>query len=126
MATVILGFCIIALGLYNIMIWKIIEKYGVSKKAVLIDRFFVHSRYNFILKGEGVVIEYNVNNRNYISKIIVNKNSGLYEGKIGNEYDVILLEKHPKVVVGNIERHPWKLSVWLFIWELIIISTQIF
>lgn len=126
MATIILGFCMIALGSYNIIIWKIIEKYGVSKKAELIGRFFVRNRYNFISKRMGVIIKYNVNNRDYISKIVVNKNSDLYEGVISNEYNVILLENHPKIVVGNIERHPWKISIWLFMLGFIIISTQIF
>ena len=124
MATIIYGLCIIALGLYNIIIWKIIKKYGVSKKAKLIDRFFVRSR--FINDRKGVIIKYNVNNRDYISKIVVYKNSDLYKGTIGNEYNVILLENHPKVVVENIDRHPWKSSIWLFMLGAIIISTQIF
>lgn len=125
MATIILGICIIVLGLYNIIIWKIIKKYGISKKVELIGRFFVPYKYRF-LSSEGVIIKYNVNNRDYIKKIVVKKDSNLYEGKIGNEYDVILLENHPKVVVGSIERHPWRLSALLFIFGFIIISTQIF
>ena len=124
MATIIYGLCIIALGLYNIIIWKIIEKYGVSKKATLIDRFFVRSE--LINDRNGVIIKYNVNNRDYISKIVVYKNSDLYNGTIGNEYDVILLENHPKIVVGYIDRHPWRSSIWLFMLGFVIISTQIF
>lgn len=128
MGNIILGFSIIILGVYNIIIWSIIKKYGVSRKAEIIDRYpvFIGKGLAKIVAGrpKGIVIKYSVNDKEYISKIVISKDSDLYQGKIGDIYDVILLENHPKVVVGGIKKNNWLLSIFLFLFGLFIMFVE--
>lgn len=125
MGNIILGFFVIILGVYNIIILSILKKYGVSRKAEMIGRFSAYVGMHGlekILAGrkKGIVIKYSVNDKEYISKIVVSKESDLYEGIIGNVYDVILLENHPKVVVGSKRENYWMPSILLFLSGLFI------
>lgn len=129
MGNTILGFFVIILGVYNITIWSILKKYGVSRKAEMIDRFSAYVGLHGlgrVLAGrrKGIVIKYSVNDKEYISKIVVGEDSDLYEGIIGNVYDVILLENHPKVVVGSKRENYWMPSILLFLSGLFIMFAE--
>ena len=128
MGNIILGFFFIILGVYYIIKWSILKKYGVSRKAEMIGRFSAHygSGLASILPGrkQGIVIKYSVNDKEYISKIVVGEDSDLYGGIVGNVYDVILLENHPKVVGGSKRENYWMRSIGLFLWGLFIMFVE--
>lgn len=74
--SIIFGVCIIGLGVYNLIIWKLIKCGSTVIKTTLVERFYV---YRGNLYGQqGCVIEYTINNREYRTKLIVNKESPLY------------------------------------------------
>ena len=119
-------FCggIIALGIYNLAIWRLIKKEASIIKARLVDRF--HVRRGSVYGQQGCVIEYTINDVQYRERIIVTKKAPIYDGKIGEEYDVYVVENHPKVVVGSIDKN-WfiiGLSIFLFIFGLLIILNE--
>lgn len=78
MGNIIFGVLIIGLGIFNLIIWKMIKTDSNVIKATLVDRFYV--RRGHIYGQKGVVIQYTVDDREYITKIIVSKNSPLYDG----------------------------------------------
>ena len=115
---------IIALGIYNLAIWRLIKKEASIIKARLVDRF--HVRRGSVYGQQGCVIEYTINDVQYRERIIVTKKAPIYDGKIGEEYDVYVVENHPKVVVGSIDKN-WfiiGLSIFLFIFGLLIILNE--
>jgi hypothetical protein len=129
MGNIILGFFVIILGVYNIIRWSILKKYGVSRKAEMIGRFPANLGLHGLarlLAGErdGIVIKYSVNDKEYISRIVVSKESDLYGGRIGNVYDVILLENHPKVVAGSKRENYWMTSIISFLCGLFIMFVE--
>ena len=131
MGNIILGFFVIILGMYNIIIWSILKKYGVSRKAEMIGSFSAYLGMHGltrILAGrkQGIVIKYSVNDKEYISKIVVGEDSDLYGGIVGNVYDVILLENHPKVVVGSKRENYWMPSIVLLLCGLFIMFVEKF
>ena len=119
--SIIFGGGIIGLGLYNLIIWKLIKSDSSMVKAKLVDRFYVYrgSRYG----QQGCVVEYTINNKEYRTKLIVTKEAPLYNGTEGNEYDVYVFNKHPKVVVGSIDKNfsIWGLSILLILFGIYII-----
>ena len=120
----IFGGGIIALGIYNLAIWRLIKKEASIIKARLVDRF--HVRRGSVYGQQGCVIEYTINDVQYRERIIVTKKAPIYDGKIGEEYDVYVVENHPKVVVGSIDKN-WfiiGLSIFLFIFGLLIILNE--
>ena len=94
---------IIALGIYNLAIWRLIKKEASIIKAKLVERF--HVRHGSVYGQQGCVIEYTVNDVQYRERIIVTKKAPIYDGTIGEEYDVYVVEKYPKVVVGSIDKN---------------------
>ena len=73
--SIILGGGIIGLGLYNLIIWKLIKTDSILIKAKLVDRFYVYrSRYG----QRGCVVKYIINNKEYRTKLIVTKEAPLY------------------------------------------------
>lgn len=131
MGNIILGFFAIILGVYNIIIWSILKKYGVSRKAEMIGSFSAYLGMHglariFAGRKQGIVIKYSVNDKEYISKIVVGEDSDLYGGIVGNVYDVILLENHPKVVVGSKRENYWMPSILLFLSGLFIMFAEKF
>lgn len=105
--SIIFGGGIIGLRLYNFIIWKLIKNDQSMVKAKLVDRFYVYrgSRYG----QRGCVVEYTINNKEYRTKLIVTKEAPLYNGTTGNEYDVYVFNKHPKIIVGSIDKN---FSIW--------------
>lgn len=121
---IIFGGGIIALGIYNLAIWRLIKKEASIIKAKLVDRF--HVRRGSIYGQQGCVIEYTVNNVQYRERIIVTKKAPIYDGTIGEEYDVYVVQKHPKVVVGSIYKNSFiiGLSIFLFFCGMFIILNE--
>ena len=120
----IFGGGIIALGIYNLAIWRLIKKEASIIKARLVDRF--HVRRGSVYGQQGCVIEYTINDVQYRERIIVTKKAPIYDGKIAEEYDVYVVENHPKVLVGSIDKNLFiiGLSIFLFIFGLLIILNE--
>ena len=74
--SIISGGCMIGLGVYNLIIWKLIKRNASVIKATLVGRF--HVRRGNIYGQQGCVIEYSVDNREYRREVIVTKETPLY------------------------------------------------
>lgn len=120
----ILGGGIIALGIYNLAIWRLIKKEASIIKARLVDRFYVHR--GSMYGQQGCIIDYIIDNKVYSQKIIVTKNAPIYNGTIGEDYDVYVVKRYPKVVVGSIDknRNIIGISMILFLGGLFIILSE--
>lgn len=124
MGDIILCICLIGLGIYNLMAWKSIKKNLVITKAILINRFVLpRRRLRSLPKNKIATIKYQINDREYTTKITVNKKSPLYDGEEGKEYDVYVSSKNPKLVVATIYNDKVIICVsgLLFLWGLLII-----
>ena len=120
----ILGGGIIVLGIYNLAIWRLIKKEASIIKARLVDRF--HVRRGGVYGQQGCIIDYIIDNKVYSKKIIVTKNAPIYNGTIGEDYDVYVVKRYPKVVVGSIDknRNIIGISMILFLGGLFIILSE--
>ena len=123
--SIILGVCIIGLGVFNLIIWKLIKCDSSMIKATLVDTFYLHGKGKYGQRG--CIIEYTINNREYRKKIVVKREAQLYNGAIGNEYDVYVLNKHPNVVVGSIDKNfsIFVTSIFLILFGVLFILKEI-
>ena len=74
--------------------WLAIHTKASIIKAKLVDRF--HVRRGSVYGQQGCVIEYTVNDVQYRERIIVTKKAPIYDGTIGEEYDVYVVENEAK------------------------------
>ena len=77
--SIIFGGGMIGLGLYSLIIWKVIKSDYSIIKATLVDRFFIGSTSpRFRIKNNWCcTMEYTINNKEYRREIFVEKKSPL-------------------------------------------------
>ena len=87
-------------GILNLTFWKLLKYDSIIIKARLIAKAFCP--YNArIYGGKIFYVEYNINNKCYKTSIMVFKSSLLYNGEIGNSYDIYVSKNYPKLIIDN-------------------------